>query len=595
LVYWYIPKGFIDVTTGGGGFWMCLDYLELGTLYSNQPYCAQGPTIYYVGYALFKLFGEDNLLYCMWFLVLSTNAVIYFLAMKMLKKDNADHIVIFSILYLITVFRFIFDVTSTFATALMLSGFYCLVYKDNKWKTLAAGSLFAAAVLTKYTTANVILFIYIYYLGRKSISKIKDCTVELRIKKINAAVTELATVSIIPIAGMYLAYLRYPNIFEYTVFGHSDQLRFGIIEGFKLLVSEMNLATFSTITIVVGLAYCLRKRYFNRNTIAYPIVWSSALIYCFFFILQNGDLRIGSHYMLPAMPFLCMSYSVLWKKDLKIFTILFIVTVIYPTVYGLDIYTNPIIDITRPVDSSEHDRQMMEIEYPMRYIPPQSGWTLYEYPRGEESLFVRYNITLDLDKVFIIPSGNRGYPSYEDPLWAPNLRKRINVTYEDNTAYETALTDKEKQVAEDIKAGKYSLIISSPPAWFSTSRITKQAKDYLMKNYCVVYVPNFYYMGYWRSHTALLFRNRDDCQEMLWKTTEYYEENFEKICNISMEAVGVVYTVMEWNGIQLKEGCTNKPPLINRFNHRERMKTTIQDLIIACILCAATYYILKKK
>ena len=115
-----------DFNIGGGGDWNCIDYVREGTLYGGQPYCSQGPVIYYLFYGLEAVFGSSHPLALLWLMILSTNAIVYILLGRILKETGVYHPELYSLMYLLTVYRVMNDPPSVLANCLFIIGFYAL-------------------------------------------------------------------------------------------------------------------------------------------------------------------------------------------------------------------------------------------------------------------------------------------------------------------------------------------------------------------------------------------------------------------------------------------------------------------------------------
>ena len=81
---------------------------------------------------------------------------------------------------------------------------------------------------------------------------------------------------------------------------------------------------------------------------------------------------------------------------------------------------------------------------------------------------------------------------------------------------------------QEIRSGKYSLIMMGPPAWQIITENLDKTMDYMQKNYCHISVPNFIYMGNGRSETSLYFLKADDCRKMRDALNTYYNADYAR-------------------------------------------------------------------
>ncbi|MBD3388203.1 MAG: hypothetical protein GF416_03910 [Candidatus Altiarchaeales archaeon] len=568
LTWYFMPRIISDYTVGGGGYWVCVDYIGEGTLYGGQPYCAQGPVIYYIGYAVSNLLGSGHLLYFLSLMTVAANVVIYVLVRDMLSRRGVSHDFLYTLLYLLMVYRFMSFVTSTLATCFYICGVYLLYHGRRRFRGLPSGFLFSLAVFTKMTTLLPVLIAIALFMALEGFEFVRRPGLESKLVFRGGPGAFLEPgISLSTVVFSYLMLSGvYPNMFDYVVSGHQMLVSSDLMWGLGKLISLRMIDVVAGVTVVLLLSYCLLKGFFGRDTIVYVMTQFSLVAYGLLFILHYGGLRIGSHYMLPAYPFLVASYMVVWKRSRRIFSLLFLVTLVYPSIYSVELPGSPIAVSSSPfVTLTRWDTYMgckelrEDVEYAFRFVPPQDGLVLTETADPELLPFERYDVSVDPGQVVIIPSGSRGFPSYEDPLWTPNLRERLNLTVDYARAYEEPLTPEEKVIKNDILSGKYSMIVVGPPTWTSVARITFQIPEYLSENFCVVFAPDFYYIGEGRHHTSLLFRDSRDCALMLSNMTEYYNIRHDYFCSKGKNPYLSVADVMRMNNLPFQMRSCDMP------------------------------------
>ncbi|MBD3388782.1 MAG: hypothetical protein GF416_06915 [Candidatus Altiarchaeales archaeon] len=574
-----IPSSF---NIGGGGWWMCLDYVGEGTLYGGQPYCAQTPIIYYIGYILRYVVGERLLLPVTYVLVVSANIAGYLMIEQILKGHRLHHPVISPLLYLLMVYRFISNFVSTFSTFFLIAGYYTLLSaKDNR--ALKSSLLFALSVYTKYTAILPIALILSYraltrsfriVLGRKLQAELLD-TGPLKDLTATAAAIALLLASFT---------LFYPNFVQYTLTGHGGQVEYDLSKLRSLYDEGVKVQTLAFLALIASVGYAMGMEYYDRETFIYPFTQLSLLIYSIIFLLSMGDTRIGSHYMMPAYPLLAVTYLVVWERDRRLFTFLFTATLVFPSMFG-----SPLLEHSR-AGFDEARREAIEmIEYGFHYIPAQDGMVLTEGPEGWETVFERFNTPIEPSQVYVVNPDSKEFTVHEDTTWAPLVRDSLNLTvsYSDRDG---ELKPMEKLLAEEIMADKYSLIIEGPPSWSTMLRVIDAAGHHIDQNYCLIFNPSYMYEGRGRTNTQIYFRNRTKCRMMAEDMGRYYRERYDDICSLGGNAAYIVKRVLRWNNIRIAESC----PVTEDFRYRERLRHNVRasDLLIFLIILPPTHMLL---
>ncbi|MBD3260895.1 MAG: hypothetical protein GF334_04335 [Candidatus Altiarchaeales archaeon] len=577
-----LPTSF---NVGGGGWWMCLNYVEEGTLYAGQPYCAQPPIIYYIGLGLLKTFGEDLLLLSMWILLITSNIVMYLLLGEILKKHGIYHPIIYSLLYLLTVYRFMGSINSTIACALFVVGYYILYYFRHIYRGLLAGVAFAFAVFTKYTTILPMLIV-VGYAFSTQIFHTKNFGRRTRLTpKCGFQPFRDLMGAAIPILSLYLLLTHtYPNFMEYTFTGHQQQMSKDLIHSLVVLWETASLRTAASTIMLLILAYCVLKKFFQRDTFIYPLTTASLFFYGLGAILMWGEPHIGSYYMLPVYPFLVLTFMVVWRNSKKIFSALFLVTLIYPSIFG-----SPLQDISRWGFDQQKNQAIETIEYGLHYIPPQEGYVLTEGPRGYEKIFRRYHTPIKQKQVRVVGEG-RGYTVHEDPAWAPELREKINLTHGVSQSYEN-LTEKEETLLKEIKKDRFSLIMYGPPQWSTLTRVLRETENHIRGSYCPIYVPNFLYQGDGKFYSSLYFQNPKDCIKMRRDLKKYYTKKFNEICSISSKAASRIKKTAYWNRYIIKQSCGVEKEF--QYTETNRNKMNALDVIIMLLMYPPTFWFMK--
>jgi hypothetical protein len=583
LAWTLLPADFV---IGGGGWWMCLDYVGAGTLYSGQPYCAQGPVIYYLGYLLRLFFGDRLLIYAFWAVVLSANAVIYLILRRILTHQSLYHPQVFGILYILMVFRFMSDITSTVATCMFIAGYYLLCHARSRHGGVLAGAALALAIFTKYTTVLPAVILLVSCLAMRTLRPLHLKGVGISIRPVfqKQAILDFIWAVIAIMTSFIILRQMHPLLVKYTVAAQTDLISRDILGKMAALLGNMSLNTAATAVILATLAYCVLRGFFGRDTLIFPLMQLTLVLHGLLFVLTFGVTQVGSSYFLPVYPFLAASYMAVRAKSNRIFTLLVLVTLVFPSIYG-----SPITDATRQEFDKEAAKAVRAMEYGLRFIPPQKGLVLVEGYGGYSERFREYGSRIDPEKVVVIPTRESGYTVHEDPSWAPKLRDEIGISGT-KSPYD-GLTDKEKALQSEILAGRYSLIVVGPPSWSVSFRVLSGIAGYMNDNYCTVYVPNYQYMGVGRSYTALYFQDRGDCEKMKGDLRGYYTANFNSLCGIGENSDKIVKMVASWDGYEIPYCCGI--PQTPKYSPQEKDRARLQDLILALILYLPTYWALR--
>ncbi len=143
---------------------LCMDYIKAGILYANQPYCEQGPVLYYFFYFLFALFG-DAFFSVLFFTAILLNLCILFLLRLIIEKETGKKY-FFSLLFfysLFIFFQFFSELSVTLSSLLFLSGLYFLLYSSYKYNTIVASFFFWFSLFTKFVVVVPLFLLLLYY------------------------------------------------------------------------------------------------------------------------------------------------------------------------------------------------------------------------------------------------------------------------------------------------------------------------------------------------------------------------------------------------------------------------------------------------
>ncbi|MFH0862526.1 MAG: hypothetical protein V1875_05790 [Candidatus Altiarchaeota archaeon] len=585
LLWAYWPESF---GVGGGGWWVCLDYVGQGTLYGGQPYCAQGPVIYYAGFVFDRLIGWVNPDMPLIAIGLLSNLAVFITLRKILLREGIYHPTLYPLLYVPMVYRFMGDVPSMLSAAFFALGFWWFYGRDGKIRAWSAACAFCLAIVTKYMAALpiIITVAYVCFI-RDSLSIAEKNGRRIIVYKPNGPAFDAAlNIGVTFFVVFLLLNMVFPNLREYTLAGHSDQLSWNMKAAIEYQLDKRSLNNVAAAIMFAILAALALKGFFDRRTIVFPLAQITLpLIGALFIQVKNVlDTKIGSHYMLCAYVLLLVSYLVIWKKSKKAFALLVLVTLVYPSIFG-----SPLLDASRRSFEERREDAMRSIQYGLHFIPPQDGYVLTEGDYGYERIFESFDAPIDPGRIVVLNQDGHRKVSYADATWTPTLKKSFNFT----TAADGLsgnYSEEDRLLREEMIAGKYSLIMFGPPSWEILLENVDSIKGSLDNKVCLLFVPNFQYENNGRSYTTLIFTKPADCGAMKEKITKYYSDNADMFCSLGYDAFKVVRMSMQWNGITLPYTCNSKIKYV--YGPDEKFKTQWWDFAIMAALYLPTYYLL---
>ncbi len=577
-----LPSSF---NLGGGAWEVCLDYVGKGTLYGGQPFCNQGPVIYFLLFFLFKLFSQISEWLPLAILAFASHAVIYISIRKMVKEDGLYEPRLYAILYYFIVYQHIGNLTSSVATAFMAWGIWRLRDTRGYGRASEVGMLFSLAVFTKYTTAMVIIIALGYEVAKRIFVGFgfRGPDRGIRYNKTLWPVTMACVIlAIIGFSWMGLNNI-YPNFSEYTLKGHADQLTVSVGDAIDALLAKRSLNTLAGALMLAGIFVLGLKKRFDRSTLFYPMAQITIVAYSALFLFNKhyiGDTRIGENYMLVAYPYLLGCFLLAYKRDVRIFTFLVAVTMIYPS-----FYVSPLTDFTRWDFDAEKEAAIRDIQWGMHFIPAQSSEVLTEGPVGFESIFVEYDTEIDPENVIVVGGSDEFQVSYADADWTPTLSNSIDLNGSPTQITgNTTITD---MILSDIRRGRYSLIMYGPPAWAIIYSTVKMDPSFIEMNFCRAYTPNLMYGGKYRSHNTYYFKNELDCGIFKQRLYNYYVLNFTRFCHYGENVGNAIIRASRWNQMQVPYSCNYDIDWL--YSESERIKITRLDILITVALMMPLY------
>ncbi|MBU0762046.1 MAG: hypothetical protein KKD39_03390, partial [Candidatus Altiarchaeota archaeon] len=325
----YLPKRF-ELT---GGFWMCLDYIKEGTLYLNQPYCSQAPVIYYIGYLLRLFLGVYYAHYALWVVSIFSLLIVYVIGLKLMVWSGLTHNRLYTLFFLLLIYPFYPNTTITVATCFFLLGFYLLFVSKKPYSVLIM-FFFSLAIFTKYVCILPTILALLSYLITHQFSFETDKDrLKIGLKKVITPSVDVAIIS----AGIILVFLifkaSYPFFVEYTYTSQANQMSHDFFKGLIQLLSEGDIHTVSSVAVLSLLFISFFIGIYNRRTFIFSFMLLTFYFYGVLFLSAHKSTFLGTYYFLPVYIFLIFCLLCMFEKHRKLFTLVCLITFVYPSVF----------------------------------------------------------------------------------------------------------------------------------------------------------------------------------------------------------------------------------------------------------------------
>ncbi len=556
-------------------FYVCLDYLEQGTLYGGQPFCEQGgPFMYYPQLMFRKIFGNFHVPTRILITILSVISI--FLITRVSKKEtgkpNAHFI---TILFLIILYPYARDngYYYPFVGMLLFIGFYILYYLNIKFKEILAGVIFSVSAYTIVATIVPILLIILFYIFRVGIIEIKkdefkDIRFLIKYKKISKIF-----LIILPILVFSIIFkLKYQNIFKYIIFSHLIDPVFTFSQALKNITPLGYANPFGYINQSLFVSYfilacCIFVFIKTRSVI--PVIAATGFWELFNHHQHFGGLYFGKNLFISGL-FLVLTFVIFKEKVEKasfgkifFYSAIFVI-LIYPAITPIP-FVYDFIENKLNIGISNFQKEM---GYGINFIPRQEGYILVEY----QELLEKYNFNFDKRKLDEV-SGEE-YKINIDEFSGVRLG-RLGIS---NLSGWSALKLDEKEVKsneakfDEIKnlllIKNYSMIAIGPKSGSTLIAQAFNSMPFSFKDqYCQVIIPNMEHLPITSIHIATVYlKNKRDCQTTYLKMMDYYDSMFGRICKKSRFAANnVVNIILMPFGRQ--KNCEKGGNFIDGFNH----------------------------
>ncbi len=535
---------------------ICMRAVREGTLYSNQPYCYQGPFVYYIGKIINDIPGDSDANFQ---LVSMTFLFISFLLVTEVTKILAEKQYFF-FTGLLFVFYFIKvgedDFTTILATFFLLTGLYLLFVSQ---KELGGGVFLAIATFSK---AQFIL-VSICVIGFYIVSKTKK-----EYLKLGKVFLKLVFPSLLILV---LILWQYPHFWDYYYTANMKQA--GHLTATEVAISLVTFKyAYNGLIFLFYLIFFISLiRIINRKGIDLPSFMCSILFgFLMFMMLKSFGIEEFSEtyryffpifIFLPANIFLFAKEFQSFHKYLKVLTItgvLLLGIFLYQAgggVTGKDLKDGSIFNEEKILRKLQQ-----EMSYPLFFVPePSSGKILIS--ENYSALFKQKDASSPFlflsDENFENVELKDSYASTRPDMNSAPYLVELGIV-ESLEPYNPLLNQSiPPEVSKEYYQGTYPVIIMTLTRDNLYTLITSN-RTFFEENYCGFSIGNLP-IGYSPSlphRIFLFFHDKELCFFMNSKTYEYYKENYQNICRRGQASADIMDEVFEKNNFA-PESCTS--------------------------------------
>jgi len=549
LSLYFIVSGLPGSINVGGGWWNCLDYLEDGVLYGGQPYCAQAPLIYIIGYFYRIFVNNASMLYFFWFITLYSTFMTFLVFRRILIRENVYDFFSYSLVFILFVLRFIDKTEVCLSVMFFFIGVYLLIYCRRGF---LAGLLFSLSIFMKYISLYPVLIMLVFYVYRYREFK-----------------TVLSSIFVICLSFILLLFI-FPNFFVYSFLALKDHIRFGLFEGLALLFRDKYVYDFVFVLFLFLSAFFVKKVWFNKSNSIFLFGASTLLFHSVLFIRSKGVSWIGSSYNLPGFIFLIGFLMVVRRNSVKLFVLLSFLLLVFPSIFFID--DSPVLRLSRFDYYSYKEKSELLVSSPMNMLSRVDGPVLFEVPLASSK-----PVFESLGGSDVLFFGMPGLSVPEDGEFGVRIRERVASEY---PAFNSLpLTKLELFTQNRLLDGYYSLVVVSPESQSQLGRIINPVLSEVNSKFCVVSVPSFVYQGFGRDRFEVLFLDYELCESFLLGMVLVYDDVFKELCLFNPVAARVVSSVLLDVGVVVGDVCLGE----SRFIFSVRESVLFRDLVLLLI------------
>lgn len=552
---------------------ICLDYSHEGTLWSGQPHCEGAILPFYILAFLDALVGREYVQIAA--IVFSTLISLIFLwvFLKAVKKEiNEQGFFLPALLFgLFFYINTIINIETVLNSFFFFLSYYVLFHTEWKWKYYITGILLFAAMISKINVIVQIAFLLFWYSYEKKVWLIENKKLKVQSKELIEITKKYSAIFIPILVGFAILakIYKYFWVYSWSVFTEQN-IALSIPQTLKeLIFFDITKADINYVPVL--LIAILGTYLFVKERKIYALLSGPALLVAIFLIARAFGIMFvtGLRYWSVIFPFaiiMLLRLKQIWVKapQKQVLQGVFIIILLYPGLYyGPMLFKDDLsyIDPLNVVDKvtegwQEKDEIIKQINYGYSVVPEQEGRILLEDdPAGFRRTIISFGSSIPYEKIDFL---TRKYMESHPDVWGfPRYQELLgeNLIHNPTTS---ELNEKEKEVIEKIKNGTYSLIIFGPPEWAITERILSNLDNETLSGYCQIAVPNNVWLTDAGWHfSAFMFKNPQDCQEMLEKMYLYFSQNYQEICTKDKETANMITTVLRRNGLAFDRVCAD--------------------------------------
>lgn len=576
--------------------YVCFKFISEGTLYGGQPYCADGPVIFYLGYPFYIWGGEEFLQIAFFILRIMINTHIVFLLYSILRKevktDPLKTIIVLLFFYVGWIYFIIDNAPETLlATYFLLCGVYLLFYSTYHFRNGIAQILFMLAFFSKITSLLVIVSITLFFLFyvRKQ-------------KNFFRTLKECAVGWIIFSSTVILMVLISPHLLDYMFFTHTSGNeigRAGIIEETVSIIKSLPnihpryifVLWFFIFQILCIHCFFLEKRspkkfYYFAGSFLWVL---QMIITAYKFGEGHLDLlQMFYRYNAVFFPYSILSlflikekYSqqttVIGKSLLQIF---FWGSILFPFIQTIGHIT--ILDATTDRDVVREIKTLdLQLKKVYQMIPINSKTIILidtPYTGYGRKLLDIQNGSIQIDELILDEDF-----SVVDGYLKQYMQKKFGTGF--NVIDTSSLSPTFHSKINRLLDGNYSVYI--PQREYIPFFISEFTKQSLKERYCDIDIVILDIAEAGPRFSKIYFRDPQTCYYSAKKIAEYYSSILHTMCNLSSSvhvSLTKALSKMKKRGIDVPiMSCSNPRDIIRRY-HFERSYALLDGLVLSLII-----------
>ncbi len=514
---------------------ICMEFLSKDTLYTNQPFCPQGPLYYLFLFPWHRFLPKFFYQSVVW-LTLIANSIIVLLLWRSAHDAQRSWSFVRS-LFLYTPLYFFYGMQKTpevLAAVFVLLGVHALTAKKKEYVT---GLFFSLALLTKATAAAFVIasvFCVSFFPYFSSPTK----------KQLRNSILTMLKLLLFPVSFFLFFVLLFPQMFLYVFFAATRTtipLSFFATVKYILLsfihLQPFNWYVFVLLACTILLAFLIRGQLeialaISAVGVFFLLTRSSGISASVRFLLSHGVLLF---YLLYRKP---LHLTPFWRKVILAF-VLFLLIPKYVLV------------------SANIGKYAMRtvLEQPYSFIPPQTGFVVKEeieqeflerflsayHPQGGgTSLLLQAPKSIDYSQ--FTSYYNFGLVTAKEP-W----ENQFSHAAEQQNSYVTDLFHNKS----------IDLIYAGPYYWNETTyHFFANFSTDLGFSYCTAELPYFTNIIFTRNSQILVMRNKTHCETLRENVFLYFNQTLPFICKWSKYVHDVlVKSTLPHNNIYFRREC----------------------------------------